>query len=553
MISRLPSLLALLLLAPPVIGMAQTVALPTDDLITTDLLPSGSLFDGIEGGGAIEPLTASDALMTLEDADQIAEVTEDLLPMSKRPLTVRVGVGIISDDNIFQTHDDPTKDVILQYVGGITYELHKNETTRLAVDYDVTGYHLMDNPENDSWDQIGKLSAGYNFSRTKFEFLGTYSHLTGAERQLGAFVDRDVLAARATMIYELGAKTNLKGDLNYNSTDYRNLQAFQDMSVRAGIEYKVGSKTALGVAGVYGVMETTVAQALANTESTTQQQVALAPLVAQQTAATAAALAAINVSLADLDKKYADDLKAENDRPRPNTPEADAAHAQALKTINDKYTTDRDTLVKQYNAANVVSVRRNKATNAAAANQAKRKAASRASTSRQFYKQLLLTASYEATGKLFFNLDFGMDFREYEGEASVGSRTNFTYRLTANYKMRERTMLSLTGGRQVDGSAATLGVSVRRNTIQLGVDQQIGDRFRLAVAGGYDMGQFESSRSDIASERSDNYLFGKATLTYNFTKSAYISAFYEYRDQSSTAENLTYTNNRYGLQLGVNF
>jgi hypothetical protein len=551
MIFRPPSLLALLLLALPVTGMAQTVALPTDDSITTDLLPSGSLFDGIEGGGAIEPLTASDALMTLEDADQIAEVTEDLLPMSKRPLTVRLGAGIISDDNIFQTHDDPAKDVILQYVGGITYELHKNETTRLAIDYDVTGYHLLDHSENDSWDQIGKISAGYNFSRTKFEFLGTYSHLTGAERQLGTFVDRDVLAARATMIYELGAKTNLKADLNFNSTDYRNLQAFQDMSVRAGIDYKVGSKTALGVAGVYGVMETTVAQALANTESTTQQQAALAPLVAQQSAATAAALEAINVTLADLDKKYADDVKAENDKPR--GPAEEAAHVQALKTINDKYTTDRDTLVKQYNAANVVTIRRNKTTNTAAANQARRKAASRASTSRQFYKQLLLTASYEATGKLFFNLDFGMDFREYEGEASVDSRSNFTYRLSANYKVRERTMLSLTGGRQVDGSAATLGVSVRRNTIQLGVDQQIGDRFRLAVAGGYDMGQFESSRSDIESDRSDNYLFGKATLTYNFSKTAYISAFYEYRDQSSTEENLTYTNNRYGLQLGVNF
>jgi hypothetical protein len=552
MIFRLSSLLAMLLLALPITGLAQTVALPTDELIQTDLLPSGSLFDGTEGGGAIEPLSASDALMTLEDADQIAEVTEDLLPMSKRPLTVRLGVGIISDDNIYQTHDDPVKDITLQYVGGITYELHKNETTRLALDYDVTGYHLLDNSENDSWDQIGKLSAGYNFSRTKFEFVGAYSHLTGAERQLGAFVDRDVLAAKATMIYELGAKTNLRGDLNFNSTDYRNLQAFQDMSVRAGIDYKVGAKTSLGVAGVYGVMETTVAQALANTESTTQQQAALAPLVAQQTAATQAALEAINVTLADLDKKYADDVNAVKAEPNPADTAA-AIQAEKLKLLNEKYTTDREALVKQYNEANVVTIRRNKATNASAARKAQRTAASRASTSRQFYKQLLLTASYEATGKLFFNLDFGMDFREYEGEASTGSRSNFTYRLAANYKMRERTLLSLSGSRQVDGSAATLGVSVRRNVFQLGVDQQIGDRFRLAVATGYDMGQFESSRTDIASNRTDNYYFGKATLTYNFTKSAYVSAFYEYRNQSSSEEKLTYTNNRYGLQLGVTF
>ena len=522
MLHRLSYIAALAVIAAPFSGRAQSVALPMNDEILGDVAPASPLFDGVETTGAIEPIRPTDALMTLEDADQIAEVTSDLLPVSKHPLTFRLGTGVISDDNIFLTSKDPTKDVIIQYVGGFSYELHKNETTKLAMDYDVTGYHLMDNSENDSLDQIGKLSAGYNFSKLKIDFLGSYQHLTGAERQLGNFVDRDVMAARATMIYELGPKTRLKAEGAYSGASYKNLQSFTDYSARAGVDYKLGTKTAVGLAFVAGSMETKVSNGLATTERTTSENAATTKLTEEQATANATLLANDAAELQALQQSGADQ--------------------ETIDQLTAKQTANRNAIAKK-NAAALASAKK----------QAARGAASRTSTQRQFYKQLLLTASYEATGKISLSMDAGMDFREYEGAAATDDRSNFTFRLTGTYKMRERTLLSLSGARVVEGSAAVLGVSVRRNTFQVGVDQQIGERMRLAVNLGYDVGEFESSRTDISSDRTDDFLFGKATLTYNLSKHAYLSAFYELRDQNSSQDTLTYTNNRYGIQLGITF
>ena len=210
-------------------------------------------------------------------------------------------------------------------------------------------------------------------------------------------------------------------------------------------------------------------------------------------------------------------------------------------------------MLAQQQAEQQAVAEQNAAETKSAQEKAANTAASQTSVSRQFYRQLLLTASYEATGKLIFNVSAGMEFREYEGAMAADPTDNFTYRVGASYLLREKTTLQLSAGQQVDGSAATVGLSVRRDTLTLGVDQQIGDRLRLAVTAGYDVGRFESTRSDIVTDRVDTFLFGKATLTYNITKSAYASVFYELRDQSSTEESLTYNNNRFGLQLGVNF
>lgn len=195
----------------------------------------------------------------------------------------------------------------------------------------------------------------------------------------------------------------------------------------------------------------------------------------------------------------------------------------------------------------------------------------------QDYQSGLMTASYDATGKLVFIGDAGLEWRQYDdpddglarNHAGAADSTRFVFALRGAYQWRPRTALRLAASRSTDGSAV-LGQSIDRTTLALGMDQQLGQRFALGLSASYELPEYHStgeadanrsgsarpaagSSDDSAPNSSGSYWYGRATLNFLPTVRSSIGLFYEYRNEEGEAGGFTYEANRIGVQCAVSF
>ncbi|MES2470102.1 MAG: hypothetical protein V4675_22610 [Verrucomicrobiota bacterium] len=195
----------------------------------------------------------------------------------------------------------------------------------------------------------------------------------------------------------------------------------------------------------------------------------------------------------------------------------------------------------------------------------------------QDYQSGLMTASYDATGKLVFNGDAGLEWRQYDdpddglagNHAGASDSTRFVFALRGAYQWRPRTALHLAASRSTDGSAV-LGQSIDRTTLALGMDQQLGQRFALGLSAGYELPEYHSTgeadangsgsarpaagRADDSDPNSSgSYWYGRATLNFLPTVRSSIGLFYDYRNEEAGAGGFTYEANRIGVQCAVSF
>lgn len=496
---------------------------------------------------SVEPIVDDNAGMSLDDAANSVEVTQSHLPFMPQWLKLRAGVGYYYDDNIFLDPDHKVADQTFQYILGATLRSPESETSLFSLDYDLTGFELMDHPEQSAADHLAKLRSGIKFARTTFVFNADYSHLAGADEQVGEFINRDVIAANAAVTRELGTRTEAKLGLTYSQTAYQNLLNTRDAAGLVRFDYLLGSHTRVGISGVFGEMRTerdgqpqTVPNrtGTANPNLSTTNHLSIA--VQQQQASDAAAQSKLQYD------QLQDTLKQLRETARqltqvaqsPTATPAQKAEAQALLDQIAKLEKDGQAVTSQYQSS-----------------QAAAKKASRRSTQTpdQSYFQALVNLNYEATGKLNLGASFGLDFRRYSGAEAVDARTDFTFTLGADYKLRERTMLSLQAGQKTAGAATLEGTAIDQTTFGLSVHQQIGHRLHLELNGTYLINDFISIRKDINTDRHEDYLTVRAEAKYDLRSWAYVSVFYELRDQVSTEKMLTYQNNRFGVQIGVSF
>jgi hypothetical protein len=392
----------------------------------------------------------------------------------------------------------------------------------LILDYQATHFSFLEYDDNNSFDHKAKVDGVLILGKSRLNLSTTYQHLTGADASIGQFASRDVTAANLAWDYELGSKTHLNTSATYSGSFYTALQTNQDLMARVGLNYQIAGKTTLGLAAGVGILETETSTELSTAQQSAASQSASAQLAVQQAAALEALLAQNAAQLAALQQAQA-------------TPEVIKQTQAAQKAAVDAYT-------KQ--AA---------ADQKAAQSSAAKTAADKAVTARQFYKQLLLTASYEATGKLVISANAGMDFREYEGEAAVEDSSNFTFGLTGRYQLRDKTSVSLNASRNTVGSATDTGTAIDRTSFTTSIDQKIGSKFNVQLSGGYDVGDYQAIRVDVTTDRQDKYWFYRGQLNYKFKPWANLGVYYEFRNQNSPGSELTFDNNRLGFQFILSF
>lgn len=212
------------------------------------------------------------------------------------------------------------------------------------------------------------------------------------------------------------------------------------------------------------------------------------------------------------------------------------------------------------------------------------------SDGKEDYGSVLLTAGYEATGKLKLAADAGMQRGQTIGDRRGEDDAHFVFHMTADYQVREKTALSLTAGigsltdavqqggsavsddftyrlnvthrfakgtsarftasRDTPASAAVDGASIERTTLSAGVTQDLGDLWKFAIDGGYDTSDYTPTEGGAPINRSEDGWFLRSSLTWRPQQATNVRLYYDFRDVSANPDDLSYQENRVGLTVG---
>lgn len=169
----------------------------------------------------------------------------------------------------------------------------------------------------------------------------------------------------------------------------------------------------------------------------------------------------------------------------------------------------------------------------------------------QFYQQARLRAKYTATGKLDAKLSGGVEFRQFDGGQDMKIEPVFS--LGLEYRPFDGTLLSINGYRNVVGSNSLRGQDYVATGFAISIQQRFLQKFYTGITFGYENDTYFATANDTFSDRVDNYIFLRPSISYALNDWVTAGAFYEYRDNASTVSSSAFYNNRFGFELGLQF
>jgi len=227
----------------------------------TPMVPGN--FDALDAGmQSLTPETvAPSGNFSLGQATQAAAPDESGESQEKIQLWRIVPVfGVISlyDDNIFISNTNRVGDVVFAVSAGLSFELgdfRNLEEDYLIVSYVGTGLIYLNNSAENSYNQFALLDAQYRISNLAIQVKSQYEYLSTPERDVGGLVRRSIFDNSLGFVYSYSDKTSFDLELRQKANIYvDNLDSY-DYAIKAGGEYLITEKVALGAEGVVGVLD----------------------------------------------------------------------------------------------------------------------------------------------------------------------------------------------------------------------------------------------------------------------------------------------------------
>ena len=172
----------------------------------------------------------------------------------------------------------------------------------------------------------------------------------------------------------------------------------------------------------------------------------------------------------------------------------------------------------------------------------------------QTFEQANARVSYQATGKVFFNLSAGVEFRQFDN-SSRGEYISPVFELSASYKPSDATTFTASGSRRTFNSGVLAGQDFAATTIGAALQQRLMQRFYFAVNAGYQNSDYFNTVSGIAANRQDNYYFIEPAVDFSITRFWSVGGYYLHRknDSSSTAQSFSFSDNQMGFRTRLVF
>jgi Putative beta-barrel porin 2 len=165
--------------------------------------------------------------------------------------------GVVYDDNIFVTNEDPVADVIWTMSFGGIYELgdFRNRTENyLAAQWIGNPVIYTENSAQNAFNQYAGLILQYRFNRLVLRLDSNFSHVKGPNREVNTITTTTTFWNALQFRYDYSAKTAFDVTLLQNTSlveDFQNTSRYQ---ASAGMDYLIMPKTKLGARGVVGVL-----------------------------------------------------------------------------------------------------------------------------------------------------------------------------------------------------------------------------------------------------------------------------------------------------------
>jgi uncharacterized protein (PEP-CTERM system associated) len=167
----------------------------------------------------------------------------------------------------------------------------------------------------------------------------------------------------------------------------------------------------------------------------------------------------------------------------------------------------------------------------------------------QYYQQAQLRAVYNATGRLTLNVNGGIEV----DEAQAGStQLNPVFGLGATYAINDLDSLTLNGSRSTSSSAVTSGQSEEATSVDFTGRHRIYGGFSLACSVGYTHTEYYNQGLSTL-VRTDNYIFVRPSLAYDFAQWSQVELAYEYHRNLSTIIPFDFGENLASLQFNFVF
>ncbi len=169
------------------------------------------------------------------------------------------------------------------------------------------------------------------------------------------------------------------------------------------------------------------------------------------------------------------------------------------------------------------------------------------------YGQAQLRAAYRYTEKLTFRAAAGFEVTSYSNSDLI--RVTPVFDLGCDYRPFNDTTLGLTAFRRIFASPLYADQFFTATGVELDVKQKLLQRFTAAAAVGYEHDTYHSAGGTGAINigRTDDYVYVRPSITYDFRSWLTATVYYQYGRNSSTIGQSSFYDNRVGGQISIIF
>jgi hypothetical protein len=167
----------------------------------------------------------------------------------------------------------------------------------------------------------------------------------------------------------------------------------------------------------------------------------------------------------------------------------------------------------------------------------------------QSFEQILARAHYSLSDKLNAQFSGGIEFRQYD--TSNNDRTSPVFALGLDWRPAAGTQITLQAFRRVAASAFNADETITTTGFEAMFRRVLFGRLQFSLTGGYHVVDY---RFVSGSEpRTDNFIFVRPGLLYQFTDRLHAGITYQYRRNESNNHQFQFSNNQVTAEIELRF
>jgi hypothetical protein len=169
----------------------------------------------------------------------------------------------------------------------------------------------------------------------------------------------------------------------------------------------------------------------------------------------------------------------------------------------------------------------------------------------QTYEQILGRVVVGAARKLTLSAGGGWEFRQLGG--ADGEQDRPVFNVGATLFPADGTRISLEATRRTFSSALEAATNYTATMLTLSVRQRLQQRIFATFVGGYEDAKYDSISADTTISRHDRYFFARPGVSVFINQQANVELYYQFRNNASNDNTVSFQNNIFGVQATLSF